>query len=104
VLRWQHRTGIRERCPDLFGRISWRWRMIRTSNAHAFRNPKPQLAGVSASKSENPTGTQDQDIPDPVDAPARDLNNPLECALARFRTAIEERLLLNKSSGSAETS
>jgi DNA-binding FadR family transcriptional regulator len=27
VLTWQHRiTRIRERCTDLFGRISWQWR------------------------------------------------------------------------------
>jgi len=38
---WQHRlTRIRERCTDLFGRISWRWRVIRTSNAYVFRDPK----------------------------------------------------------------
>ena len=41
VLTWQHRiTRIRERCTDLFGRISWRWRVIRTSNAYVFRDPK----------------------------------------------------------------
>jgi hypothetical protein len=34
VLTWQHRiTRIRERCTDLFGRVTWRWRTIRTSNA-----------------------------------------------------------------------
>jgi DNA-binding FadR family transcriptional regulator len=34
VLTWQHRiTRIRERCTDLFGRITWPWRVIRTSNA-----------------------------------------------------------------------
>jgi hypothetical protein len=41
VLTWQHRiTRIRERCTDLFGRISWRWRVIRTSNAYVFYDPK----------------------------------------------------------------
>jgi helix-turn-helix protein len=98
VLNWQHRiTRIRERRTDLFGRISWRWRVIRTSNAYVFRDPKPQLVGVSASKSENPTGTQDQDILDPVQASACDPKSPLERALAQFRAAIKERSLLNES-------
>jgi hypothetical protein len=28
-----------------------------------FRDPQPQLAGVPTAKSENPTGTQNQEIP-----------------------------------------
>jgi|SRR4051794_11843087 len=57
VLTWQNRiTRMRERCRDLFGHDGWRWRVIRTSNAYVFRDPKPQVASVSASKSENPTG------------------------------------------------
>jgi hypothetical protein len=88
VLTWQHRiTRIRERCNDLFGRITWRWRTIRTSNAYVFRDPEPQLAGVPASKSENRTGTQDQDILDPVEASARNPNRPLEHVLRRFGAA-----------------
>jgi hypothetical protein len=98
VLSWQHRiTRVRERCTDLFGRISWRWRVIRTSNAYVFRDPKPQLAGVSASKSENPMGTQDQDVLDSVEASACKPEGPLERALARFGAAIKERSLLNGS-------
>ena len=63
VLSWQHRiTRLRERCRDLFGHDGWRWRVIRTSNAYAFRDPMPQVAGVS-SKSESQTGTQNQEIP-----------------------------------------
>lgn len=55
VLTWQNRiTRIRERCRDLFGRDGWRWRVIRTSNAYAFRDP--------ASKSDDRTGTQNQEI------------------------------------------
>jgi hypothetical protein len=39
VLTWQHRLArVRERCTDLFGRESWRWPVIRTSNAYAFRD------------------------------------------------------------------
>jgi len=41
ALTWQHRiTRTCEHCTDLFGRIGWRWRVIRTSNAYVFRNPK----------------------------------------------------------------
>ncbi len=63
VLTWQNRIArIRERCADLFGRDGWRWRVIRTSNAYAFHDPLPQRAGVS-SKSDQRTGTQNQEIP-----------------------------------------
>jgi helix-turn-helix protein len=89
VLSWQHRiTRIRERCHDLFGRDDWRWRVIRTSNAYVFRDPQPQLAGAPASKSENRRGTQDQDVLDPLGAPARDPDSPLERALARFAAVV----------------
>jgi hypothetical protein len=61
VLTWQNRiTRIHERCRDLFSHDGWRWRVIRTSNTYVFRDPKPELSGVPASKSENPTGTPDQ--------------------------------------------
>jgi hypothetical protein len=100
VLTWQHRiTRIRERCQDLFGRDGWRWRVIRTSNAYVFHDTKPQLAGVSASKSENPTGTQDQDYLDPVQAPARDLSSPLERALARFGVAVAAKYGCEQGAG-----
>ena len=64
VLTWQNRIAriqVRER--DLFGRWASRWRIIRTSNAYVFRDPLRLLAGVPASKSENPAGTPNQEIP-----------------------------------------
>ena len=64
VLTWQNRitrTLVRER--DLFGQWSSRWQVIRTSNAYVFRDPQPTLAGVPAAKSENPTGTPNQESP-----------------------------------------
>jgi hypothetical protein len=92
VLTWQHRiTRIRERCTDLFGHISLRWRVIRTSNAYVFRDPKGADCRQLSSKSENPTGTQDQDILDPVEAPAGHADGPLERALARFGAAVAAR-------------
>ena len=58
VLTWQNRiTRILVRERDLFGQWASRWRVIRTSNAYVFSDPKPQLIGVPASESENPLGT-----------------------------------------------
>ena len=67
VLTWQNRiTRIRERCQDLFGRNGWRWRVIRTSNAYVFQDPR----APDSSKSENPTRTLNQEIPYlPITAP-----------------------------------
>jgi hypothetical protein len=62
VLTWQHRIArIRERCRDLFGHQGWRWRVIRTSNAYVFRDPRVAENRRLSSKSENPTGTLDQE-------------------------------------------
>ena len=100
VLTWQHRiTRIRERCRDLFGRIGWRWRVIRTSNAYVFRDPKAADRRRLSSKSENQTGTQDQEILDPVQAPARDPDSPLERALARFGAAVAAKKGIEQDTG-----
>jgi hypothetical protein len=97
VLTWQNRiTRIRERCQDLFGKEGWRWRVIRTSNAYVFRDPK----AAPASKSDQRTGTQDQEDSNILQAPVVDPDSPLECALARFGAAIEARSALNKGGGS----
>jgi hypothetical protein len=101
VLTWQHRvTRVRERCRDLFGHDGWRWRVIRTSNAYTFRDPKPQLSGVPASKSENRTGTLNQGFSFLIQASARDPNCPLERALRRLGASIEEKFALNRSAPS----
>ena len=64
MLTWQNRiTRVLVRQRDLFGRWANRWTVIRTSNAYVFRDPQPQLDGVPAAKSENPTGTPNQEIP-----------------------------------------
>ena len=56
VLTWQQRIArIRLRERDLFGQWASRWRVIRTSNAYVFADPKAVVSGVPASKSENPT-------------------------------------------------
>jgi hypothetical protein len=100
VLTWQNRiTRIQVRERDLFGQWASRWRVIRTSNAYVFSDPKPALAGDFACKSENPSGTRNQDILDLRSAQASNPNSLLERALARFGVTIEERLLLNGSNG-----
>jgi hypothetical protein len=73
VLSWQHRiTRIRERCWDLWGNEGWRWRVIRTSNAYVLRDPQTAEQAGIPSKSENPNGTQNQEVnptlktPDPA--------------------------------------
>ena len=89
VLTWQNRiVRIRERCRDLFGRAGWRWRVIRTSNAYVFRDPQAVNSPPVPSKSDNRPGTQSQEILQPLLAPARDSNSPLERALARFAAAV----------------
>lgn len=92
VLSWQNRiTRAVVRQRDLFGRWSNRWTVIRTSNAYVFRDPQQQLTGVRGSKSENPTGTHDQDTLDHVQAPALRPDGQLERALARFGAAVAAR-------------
>jgi hypothetical protein len=89
VLTWQNRiVRIRERCRDLWGKEGWRWRVIRTSNAYVFRDPQPQLAGIPASKSDQRTGTPDQEDSKLLQAPVIDLDSPLERALARLSAAL----------------
>ena len=100
VLSWQNRiTRAVVRQRDLFGHWSHRWTVIRTSNAYVFRDPHPQFAGVSAAKSENPTGTQNQEL-NPASLPALDANQPLERALLQLQQSLQEgRLLMNGNGG-----
>ena len=61
VLTWVHRIKrVREAAPDLFDGQGWRWRVIRTSNAYNFRDPKSAVGAPVPSKSEKPTGTPNQ--------------------------------------------
>ena len=91
VLTWHHRiTRVRERCTDLFGRDGWRWRVIRTSNAYVFRDPK---AG-EAPKSENPTGTLFREASYPFStaiAAARPVSEALNKALTSLGASLAAR-------------
>ena len=100
VLSWQHRiTRVREHCTDLFGRTVWRWRVIRTSNAYAFRDPQAGNSRPVPSKSENRAGTQSQDVLDPVQTPTVNPNGPLERALARFAAVIAAKDGIEQGAG-----
>jgi len=54
------------------------------------------MANAPHSKAENPTGTQDQDILDPVEAPVRKPCSPLARALHDLRGLFQQRMALNK--------
>jgi hypothetical protein len=100
VLTWQNRiTRIREACTDVFGRTTWRWRVIRTSNCYQFRDQQPQLAGRPASKSDDRTGTPDQEIKSASLAPAIDPTSPLERAIARFGAAMAAKKGIEQVAG-----
>jgi hypothetical protein len=104
VLTWQHRiTRIHVRERDLFGQWASRWGVIRTSNAYVFSDPKPQLAGAFACKSENPPRTQNQELNLLRPAHTPDPDSPLERALRHLGAGIEGRLLLNGAAGRSET-
>jgi hypothetical protein len=89
VLTWQNRiTRIREQCRDLWGRSGWQWRVVRTSNAYQFRDPGQQLHGLPLSKSDQRTGTPDQELSKLLQAPVINPNSLLERALARLGATI----------------
>ncbi len=95
---WQNRiTRILVRERDLLGQWASRWQVIRTSNAYVFSDPKPGLPCGFPCKSENPTGTLNQEVLILPGSLPRDPNSPLERALHRLGAGIEERLLLNGS-------
>jgi hypothetical protein len=88
ALTWENRiTRIRERCRDLWGRDGWRWRVIRTSNAYVFCDPKTAVLAGVPSKSDQRTGTPDQEISSKPNFPLFDTTNPLK----RLATAAENR-------------
>jgi len=106
ILTWVNRLlRVQYRERDLCGKMAPRSRLVRTSNAYVFRDPLPcALAGVpgtrsavslgKTSKSENPTGTQNQDFSiTSTNAVARQFapDDLLEKALSRLQRAMEEK-------------
>ena len=78
ALTWVNRSvreQVRER--NLFGRWVSHWRVVRTSNAYRFHDPKPGAAAPIRAKTENPAGTLNQKIPSFI-VPRRTLWAPSE--------------------------
>jgi hypothetical protein len=91
VLSWVNRiVRVREWGPDLFGRAQNRWRVIRTSNAYTFNDPRPCTKPPDPSKSEFPTGTEGQEFLLPVPC-VLDVANPLHQALTRLGKTLESK-------------
>ena len=104
VLTWQNRiTRIQVRERDLFGHWASRWRVILTSNAYVFSDPKPQPAAAFACKSENPPGTQNQEVISPPLVSAVDPNSPLERALSRLSDALGTKDGIEQGNGVGAT-
>jgi helix-turn-helix protein len=89
ILTWVNRIArIREWGPDLFGRAQNRWRVIRTSNAYTFVDPKLSRVGTISSKSDLPTGTAGQELHVSLPRPL-DRENALHRALLRWGAAVK---------------
>jgi hypothetical protein len=100
VLTWQNRiTRILVRERDLFGQWASRWRVIRTSNAYVFTDPLKGSGDAFSCKSENPAGTQDQEVLSLRTASPPNPNSPLERALARFRAALGNKDGIEQGTG-----
>jgi hypothetical protein len=92
ILTWVNRiVRIKVWDTDLLGHRVWRWQTIRTSNAYIFRDPLPCAPHRQAYKSENPSGTINQDV-----IPSEKLStviildprNPLDSAVIRLGTTL----------------
>jgi Helix-turn-helix domain len=63
ILSWVHRiTRIRVRERDLFGGWATSWRVVRTSNAYVFSDPKTAAPQGNPSKSKFYAGPPDRDL------------------------------------------
>jgi hypothetical protein len=92
ILSWQHRLArIRERCIDLFGRVAWRWRVIRASNAYVFIDPLATNYSLRTSEFGNRAGTHNQEDSRLLQTPKVDPDSALEHALARLGAAISAK-------------
>ena len=98
ILSWVNRIKrVRERAEDLFGQWGSIVRVVRTSNAYHFFDPKPagRPAGVeNASKSELRSRSSIQELilsTTPSEPPTLDPDNPLHQALISLRTGMQNR-------------
>jgi Helix-turn-helix domain len=85
LLTWAHRIDrVREQCIDLFGRQSWRWKVVRRSNSYVLRDPL-------RSESDFRTGTRTSLKTSSDRAPARELVGPLAEVLTSLGARIKGR-------------
>jgi hypothetical protein len=91
ILTWVNRFDkIRTECVGAFGRAFTRWQVIRTSNAYCFRDPLDCATECGSYKSENPTGTLNQEdsyTKDSMKIVVLDPANSLDSALIRLGRA-----------------
>jgi hypothetical protein len=96
ILSWVNRfTKIREATRNLFGQIVKEWKVKRLSNAYVFRDPLPCAPAPNYYKSENPTGTGNQDsslLRNDPKPPLPPLSPELNAALVRLGSAIADRM------------
>ena len=92
TLSWVHRI-VRIRMPerDANGRVLWRVRIIRTSNAYTFRDPQNGRNPAISTKSENPSETINQDSSLFIPVAKVDTESPLERALLSLGTLVRSK-------------
>lgn len=89
LLTWVNRlVRVRVAAPDLFGRNGWQWKVIRTSNGYAFRDPNPAASKDLVSKSDLPAVTATQESLSSPTPRVLDLTNPIDAALHRLGRCI----------------
>jgi Helix-turn-helix domain len=97
LLSWVNRIKrVRETVAGLFGETVGRVRVIRTSNAYRFVDPKPTRSPetpIIPSKANFQLGTSNQDLFSSINEPERS-PSPLETALARLGAAIQGKGLV----------
>jgi len=79
ILSWVnriHRIRVRER--DLFGQWGTSWRVLRTSNAYVFHDPKTAASQGKSSKSEIKSGPLDPSFKKETDGGARLAGAPVD--------------------------
>jgi DNA-binding Lrp family transcriptional regulator len=96
VLTWVNRlTKIRVPERDLFGRMAYRWQVIRTSNSYRFLDRQAGVPGVGGCKSENPPGPKIQESLSFMSRPAS-----TQIVVLHHRDALDSALIgLGKAMG-----
>jgi hypothetical protein len=88
ILSWVNRiVRVRVRERDLFGQWATTWRVLRTSNAYVFHDPKAAERSKTEIRSGPPDASKNQPVAAAYPQPTRlelDPSNPLDRALISF--------------------